>query len=124
MAFWRYERSSIPGTAVLRNELRRTGGVNPESTLGEVGAEMKSLSDEKIKALAERNGWSLAFARGYVEGETRRRRGTAPTKHAQVGIDEFSLGFRAGYYERSYPRLTQSFGATTPSVRGRQAVQR
>lgn len=80
---------------------------------------MKSLSDEKIKALAERNGWSLAFARGYVEGEIRRRRGMAPTKHAQVGIDEYSLGFRAGFYERR-PELTRVAIPHAPvTVRGK-----
>ena len=73
---------------------------------------MKVLSKEKIKVLAEQNGWSLAHAEGYLDGETFRRRGTTPSKYAQVGIDEYSLGFRAGYYERqnfasivTFPRL-------------------
>ena len=37
---------------------------------------MKVLSKEKSKVLAEKNGWSLAHAEGYVDGETFRRRGT------------------------------------------------
>ena len=61
---------------------------------------MKILCKEKSKVLAERNGWSLAHAEGYVDGETFRRRGTTPSKYAQIGIDEYCLGFRAGYYER------------------------
>ena len=71
---------------------------------------MKILS--KVKVLAEKNGWSLTQAEGYIDGETFRRRGTPPSKYAQVGIDEYCLGFRAGYYERqniasiaSFPRL-------------------
>jgi hypothetical protein len=61
---------------------------------------MKVLSKEKVKVLKELNGWSLAQAEGFVDGEACRRRGTPPPKHAQVGIDDYSLGFRAGYYER------------------------
>ena len=61
---------------------------------------MKVLCKEKSKVLAERNGWSLAHAEGYVDGETFRRRGMTPSTYAQIGIDEYCLVFRAGYYER------------------------
>lgn len=61
---------------------------------------MKVLSKEKSKTLAEKNGWSLARAEGYVDGETFRRLGTRPSTYAQIGIDEYCKGFRAGYYER------------------------
>ena len=61
---------------------------------------MKVLSKEKSKVLAARNGWSLAHAEGYIDGETFRRRGKTPSMYAQIGIDEYCLGFRAGYYER------------------------
>lgn len=64
---------------------------------------MKVLVKEKIKVLAETNGWSLDHARGFVDGEVFRRRGTTPSKYAQVGIDDYCLGFRAGYYERKKP---------------------
>ena len=61
---------------------------------------MKILCKEKIKVLAEINGWPLAQAEGYVDGETFRRRGKTPSTYAQIGIDEYCRGFRAGYYER------------------------
>ena len=61
---------------------------------------MKVLATERSKQLAEQNGWTLAFAQGSVDGETSRRLGKAPALHALVGIDEYSLGFRAGYFER------------------------
>lgn len=61
---------------------------------------MKVLSKEKFKVLAEKNGWSLAYAEGYVDGENCRRRGKTPSKYAIVGIDEYCMGFRAGYFER------------------------
>ena len=52
--------------------------------------------------LGMQNGWSLAFAQGFVDGETSRRLGKAPALHALVGIDEYSMGFRAGYFERQH----------------------
>jgi len=61
---------------------------------------MHYLTREKTKVLADRNGWSLARAEGYVDGEVHRRRGLTPSRYMQVGIDEYCLGFRAGYYER------------------------
>ena len=60
---------------------------------------MKVLS--KAQVLAERNGWSIACAQGFVDGEISRRRGTPPSTYARVGIDDYCLGFRAGYYERA-----------------------
>jgi len=64
------------------------------------GGNVKVLSKEKFQVLAERNGWSLERARGYVDGETFRMRAKKPSQYTVVGIDEYSLGFRAGYYER------------------------
>lgn len=70
---------------------------------------MKVLSREKVKVLAEKNGWSLSQAEGYVDGETFRRRGKTPSKYAQIGIDEYCQGFRAGYYERQNGVATETF---------------
>ena len=61
---------------------------------------MKVLSSERSRQLAEQNGWSLAFAQGTVDGDIFRRLGKAPALHTLVGIDQYSLGFRAGYFER------------------------
>jgi len=61
---------------------------------------MKELSNEKFKVLAEVYGWSLDYAQGIVDGEISRLRGKKPSKHVLIGIDEYSLGFRAGYFER------------------------
>ena len=69
---------------------------------------VKVLTKEKCQVLAERNGWSIERAKGFVDGETCRARGKKPSKYALIGIDEYSLGFRAGYYERrnGTPRST------------------
>ena len=39
-------------------------------------------------------------AKGYVDGETFRKQRKEPPLHALVGIDHYSEGFRAGYYDR------------------------
>ena len=78
------------------------------------GNNMKVLSKEKFKVLAEINGWSHDHAKGYVDGEICRRRGTMPPKYAQIGIDEYCLGFRAGYYERKNARLMRPADPVAP----------
>jgi hypothetical protein len=67
---------------------------------------MKRLSEEKLKMLAEKHGWSIARAEGYVAGETSRRSGTVPSTYALVGIDDYCLGFRAGFFVRTSNRST------------------
>jgi len=61
---------------------------------------LKSVSREKFRVLAEKNGWSLAHAEGFVDGESYRRRGRRPPNYVLVGIDDYCQGFRAGYFER------------------------
>jgi len=74
-----------------------------------IGGKMKVFS--KVQVLAERNGWSIARAQGFVDGEMSRRRGALPSTYVQVGIDDYSLGFRAGYYERG---KSEPKGVATP----------
>lgn len=61
---------------------------------------MKILTRQKFSVIAKTNGWSLAHAEGYVDGQTVRRRGKLPSKYALIGIDEYCAGFRAGYFDR------------------------
>jgi len=84
---------------------------------------MRVLSEEKIKVLADRNGWSFAYSHGFVDGETHRRRGTIPSKYAQIGIDDYSLGFRAGFYERGKPGPASSGKPDVP-VKARHNASR
>jgi len=55
---------------------------------------------EKSHVLADEYGWSLTIAKGYVDGETFRKRRKEAPLHALVGIDDYSEGFRAGYFHR------------------------
>lgn len=82
----------------------RPGAVAHEAdgVMRSLGGKMKVLS--RVQVLAERNGWSITRAQGFLDGEMSRRRGVPPSTFAQVGIDDYALGFRAGYYERAEPR--------------------
>src|SRR5260221_3247049 len=55
---------------------------------------------EKSVVLAEQNGLPIISAKGYVDGEVFRKRRKDPPLHAMVGIDDYSEGFRAGYFDR------------------------
>ena len=61
-------------------------------------------SKKKSAALVRMHGWTQAFADGYVDGEAWRRRGKHPSNLVLVSRDDYSLGFRAGYFERGEPR--------------------
>jgi hypothetical protein len=63
-----------------------------------VDGNMKIVSKEKSKVLAEQNNWTLARAEGFIDGERARRRHATPTKYVLIGIDDYCLGFRAGYF--------------------------
>jgi hypothetical protein len=52
---------------------------------------------EDFKDLAERHGWSEAFAEGYVDGRAARTRGTQTPRYPLGNLDEYRLGFLAGY---------------------------
>jgi hypothetical protein len=59
---------------------------------------MKMLSEEKVKVLAEKYGWTATYLEGYISGKNARRRGLVPSTFQMIGIDEYCLGYRAGYY--------------------------
>jgi hypothetical protein len=77
---------------------------------------MKRLSEEKLKILAERYGWSIARAKGYIAGETSRRSGIMPSPYALVGFDDYCVGFRAGFFVRTIERSTHSVGHDAQSA--------
>jgi len=62
---------------------------------------VRSLFEEKYTALSEQYGWPLAFSEGYVNGEADRWRGTSLSSYVMAGIDQYALGFRAGYFGRA-----------------------
>lgn len=62
--------------------------------------ELPSYLETKAKVLKTVYGWTSDRARGYVDGVACRVRGARPSKYVLVGIDEYALGFRVGYYNR------------------------
>jgi hypothetical protein len=79
---------------------------------------MKLLSEERVKIPADRHGWSIARAQGYVDGEISRRRDEAPSTYTLVGIDDYALGFRAGYFVRYGHSSTSAASLDTQLVLG------
>ena len=69
-------------------------------TLKEEMGAAEDLSEEVFKALAEHYGWSREYANGFVDGEAFREQGEQLPRHAMVGIDDWALGFRTGYFRR------------------------
>ncbi len=59
----------------------------------------KALTDEKSSVLPNPDDWTAAHAQGYSDGETWRLSGKPPSQYALVGIDDYCVGFRAGYFE-------------------------
>ena len=88
-------------------------GENLEKT----GGSVKEFSDLKIQVLAHGKGWSPVQTKGYLDGLYSRRRGIVPSKYAQVGIDEYCLAFRAGYYGRTMQDGTASGNRPAPKAK-------
>jgi hypothetical protein len=83
-----------------------------------MGDDMKRLSEEKLKVLAERYGWSIARAKGYVAGTATRRSGTVPSTYTLVGIDDYCQGFRAGFFVRTSHRSNPVAALETQLIQG------
>src|SRR5258706_10000599 len=71
---------------------------------------------EKSVVLAEQNGWPIISAKGYVDGEVFRKRRKDPPLHAMVGIDDYSEGFRAGYFDHGMQRRSEEHTSELQSL--------
>jgi hypothetical protein len=69
--------------------------------------------------LAQRNGWTLAYAEGYAQGKLDCIHRKAPGNYVLVGMDDYCSGFRAGYFatSRRQPDATQASRNSTFAVR-------
>ena len=77
---------------------------------------MKNSPKRKFIEIAEGRNWSIAFAEGYVDGEALRKRGKSPPKFLLVAIDQYSLGFRAGYFLRKLDARPAAAGKAVDAV--------
>ena len=66
-----------------------------------VEGDMSDLVKEKRDELAQEMGWSLERAQGYVDGETSERTGQEIPAYHKVAMDDYSKGFRTGYYTQA-----------------------
>lgn len=69
--------------------------------------DMKLFLGQKSREVTDPEGWSPDFAVGILEGESSRRGGTKPSSFHIVGLNEYCLGFRAGYFQRTNPVVTR-----------------
>ncbi len=76
---------------------------------------MKAINEQF--SILQENGWSSEQAEGHADGVTFRRRGMPPSRYALVGIDEYSLGFRAGYFERADREGQVESAVLEPAIR-------
>lgn len=62
---------------------------------------MSELLTEKRNMLAEEMGWTLDRAQGYVDGEATQLSGQDLPAYHKVAMDDYSKGFRTGYYTQA-----------------------
>ena len=62
---------------------------------------MSEFSKKKRDRLSQELDWSLDRAQGYVDGEACQLRGHELSANYQSGMDEYSKGFRTGYYTQA-----------------------
>ena len=79
-------------------------------------SDKKFLIKQNSGILAQQNGWSTIYTEGYLEGRYRHRLGKPPGAYLRVGIDEYTLGFRAGYFERKNSESAQVHMLNAPDI--------
>ncbi len=58
---------------------------------------MKAEARQEFRDLAQKNGWSHAFAEGYVDGRAVRTHGRLVASYPLADLDQYREGFLAGY---------------------------
>jgi hypothetical protein len=58
---------------------------------------VKILPEGAFRDLAAKNGWSDAFAEGYLDGTAARKYGTQTPNYPVRDLEEYRRGFLAGY---------------------------
>lgn len=58
---------------------------------------MKAAAKQEFRDLAQKNGWSHAFAEGYVDGRAARTYGRLVANYPLADLDQYREGFLAGY---------------------------
>jgi hypothetical protein len=61
---------------------------------------MSDLTKEKRDKVAQEIGWTPCRVQGYEDGRIYQRRAQDMPKCHEVDMDEYSKGFRTGFYKR------------------------
>ena len=70
---------------------------------------MSNMPIDRSKQLAEEMGWTKERAEGYIDGEICGLRGREINFQQRMGMDEYSKGFRTGYYKQTCSVAAASF---------------
>jgi len=62
---------------------------------------MSDLQTETRDTLAQEMGWTIERAQGYIDGEASQLSGQDISAYYKVAMDEYSKGYRTGYYTRA-----------------------
>ena len=68
---------------------------------------MSDLAKEKRDKIAQEMGWTPLRTQGYVDGRFYQRIGYEMAQCHKINMDEYSKGFRTGYYKQEDP-LTEA----------------
>ena len=79
------------------------------------GGCMRERTLAQVEQLVEEMGWSMERAQGYVDGGVCHQSGEDLATNHRFGMDEYSKGFRTGYY-------TQACSLSISSIRQALAV--
>ena len=79
------------------------------------------MNEQMAEAIARKYGWSPKFAEGFLKGEYSRRSSAKLSRYCMVGIDDYSAGFRAGYFGRRHAASPRA-GIPAPPAQVEQSV--
>src|SRR5438477_179418 len=103
------------GTSVRKRGMKVRKGQSRDDVCNQLDSNREIAMGVVPKAqfLADQHGWSLRCAEGFIDGEIARRRAKTPPQSVNIGIDDYSRGFRAGYYGRTDPYAVRGQGKMT-----------
>ena len=61
---------------------------------------MPVFSEDKPGLPSPPRDWTFERTRGFIQGAQHRRLGTLPSSYPIIGMDDYCVGFREGYFER------------------------
>lgn len=81
---------------------------------------MQSSFAERVERTTEKTGWTVERVTGYIDGENLRDRNHIPSSYHIIGTDQYSRGYRDGYFRQTIPdrRVVATTGLRDSERRG------